>query len=101
MTLPFFKNLDQAMQLLQTAWASILNPVINNPLVLGTILKGVFLDSGTNIVNHKLGRKLQGWIVVSQDEESNFWDSQATNAMADKTLVLNSTDPVTVNLYVF
>lgn len=85
----------------KTKWASTLNPLLANPLVNGRIIPGVVLVTGANVINHGLGRKLQGYFVVLNDANETFWDNQATNSMPDLTLVLNASGPATVSLYVF
>lgn len=82
-------------------WASILNPLLANPLVNGRILQDEEVASGRNIINHGLGRKLQGYIVTLNNANVTFYDSQATNQMPDLTLILNASGAATINLYVF
>lgn len=86
---------------MQTAWAQQLNPLLSNPALSGLILSGVVLGNGTSTINHKLGRKLQGWFIVGINAVAAIYDQQASNQMADKTLVLVSNAACTVNLYVF
>lgn len=101
MSLPQFQDNNRNFQLLQTQWASQLDPVIANPLVQGRLIKDVALITGSTTINHRLGRKLQGYMVVLQSASASIYDSQATNTMSDKTLVLVSDTPVTVSLWVF
>jgi hypothetical protein len=87
--------------LLQTNWASNINPVLTNPLVNGIILSNVKLVTGDNAINHKLGRKLQGWFTVLSNAAVSLYDKQSTNKQSNLTLILNSSGPATVSLYVF
>lgn len=87
---------------MQSRWASILNPVIANPLVNGFVLNDItLLSSGPNVINHKLGRKLQGWIIVGVNAQVFIYDAQATNQTPALTLVLFTSSDCKVNLYVF
>lgn len=100
--LPIFQTTDRDLSMLQTAWASVLNPLADSPLAKSIILTEIDLVSGDNIINHKLGRKLQGWWVVRmQDAFVQLYDKQSTNLMQDKTLILNSSGSSTINLVVF
>lgn len=99
--LPIFNNDDKDLSLMQTAWAKAINPVLGNPISQGQLLTGLVLASGDNTINHKLGRKLQGWIIVGLNASVTFYDKQATNSMPEKTLVLHTTGAATINLYVF
>lgn len=82
-------------------WAATLNPILGNPLVNGNILTGIVLKSGVNTINHGLGRKLQGYVVILNSSASTFHDNQSTNQYPDLTLVLNASGTATVSLYVF
>lgn len=65
MLLPIFKTAIQELSLMQTKWASILNPLIKNPLLNGHIIENITLPPDRAvIINHKLGRKLVGWFVI-------------------------------------
>lgn len=101
MSLAKFATDDKSLALLQTSWASAIDPVIDNPIAKGIILNDIKLVSGDNVVNHRLGRKLQGWIIIGQTAAAQFYDKQSTNNMTNLTLVLNSSATVTTQLYVF
>jgi hypothetical protein len=99
--LPQFQDDNQALQLMQDRWSSILHPFINNPSNNALLHKNLTLTSGDNVINHKLGRKLQGWRVVRLRSAATFYDKQDTNSMPDKTLVLNASANAVIDLEVF
>lgn len=101
MSLPYFQSDSKNMSMLQTTWATLLNPVINNVWVQGTLLTNVQLTTGANVVNHKLGKKLQGWVVARKRGMADIYDTQDTNSMPALTLDLVSDSNVSVDLYVF
>ncbi len=88
-------------ELANPKWAAALNPVLGNPVVGGSLLSGLVLKSGDNVINHGLGAKLQGYIVVMNSAAVTFYDKQSTNQMPQLTLVLNASGATTVSLYVF
>lgn len=92
---------DQPLMMLQTTWAQQLNPLLSNPLSNGQLLKSVTLASGTNVINHKLGRKLQGWVLTRVRAAVQLHDTQDSNPRPELTLQLVSSGAVTVDLYVF
>ncbi len=100
-TLPQFQNDDRDFQLMQSRWASIINPVVNNPLNNASILADVQLVAGTNIINHLLSRKLQGWSVVRINAAATIYDAQDSNTTPNQTLVLISSAPCKISLEVF
>lgn len=102
MSLPIYHTGNKDLSLLQTTWATQINPVLDNPLVDGLLLTGVVLSLGSpTTINHKLGRKLQGWILVGINAAAVIYDSQASNQSPQLTLILNSSAACTVSLWVF
>lgn len=93
--------LSQPASQQDTRWKSLIDPVISNPLIQGSLLTNVALKSGTNIINHGLARNLQGYIVVLNAVAATFSDNQLTNPSPQLTLSLNSTANTTVSLWVF
>lgn len=96
------QSADREFNQYQSNVSSAMNPILNNPLSYGSILQDLTLSVGTNVVNHKLGRSLQGWFPVRyQGSWAQIYDEQNTNATPQTTLILVSSAEVTVNLYVF
>lgn len=101
MSLPIFKSDDKELMLLQSNWSSQLNQLLQNPCNIGILLSNVSLASGANIVNHNLGRKLQGWSIVRKRAASDIYDTQDSNKYPQLTLQLTASSAVVVDLYVF
>lgn len=90
---------DQDLNAVQENVEESLAPLIKNPLLDGIILSNVELTTGDNDISHKLGRKLQGWVIVDRDANANIY--RKTSSTPTLTLKLNSSATVTVSLYVF
>lgn len=88
-------------EMMLTQWAQELNPLLKNPITSGIILKSVSLVSGNNVVNHLLGRKLQGWYIVRIRSASTIYDTQDSNQTPQLTLNLVASAPVIIDLAVF
>lgn len=86
---------------MQNKWASSLDPMLSNPTLDNLVLKSVPLVVGANVINHKLGRKLQGWKITRQRGPAALYDTQDTNQMQHLTLILVSDANVTIDLEVF
>lgn len=86
---------------MQNTWATQLDPVIANPTVNNLVLKNISLVTGTNVINHKLGRVLQGWKPTRIRASATMYDTQDTNQTPQLTLVLVASAPVVVDLEVF
>jgi hypothetical protein len=84
--------------LMQTKWASILNPIIASPTNNISILKNIQLKNGANMINHLLGKLPQGWLILDIDGAATIYRSQPFN---DLILTLTSNAAVTVTLGVF
>lgn len=91
-------NLDWSLA--NNIWAQTLNPLIANPTNSIQILQNIVLIAGKNIINHKLGRQMQGWFLT--DVQGAMTDYPYRSApMNNLTLTLTSTVNVTVNIGVF
>lgn len=99
--LPIFTSGDRILQMLQTQWASAINPLLALPLTRGVQLKEVPLVVGPNVINHRLGRKLQGWIITRKRAAGSFYDTQDINQSPELTLNLNSDAAVIVDIWVY
>jgi hypothetical protein len=100
MALPYYKSEDTSFNLLQTGWASQINPVLGNPTVNGVLQRGIKLVSGTNSIDHKLGRTLQGFIVTDMlDTYSQIF--RTVSKTPALTLNLNSSVATTIDIYCF
>lgn len=94
MALPLKLPLD----LMQTKWKSELDPVLANPVTNVSILKGVSLATGVNVINHLLGKTQQGWFLTDLDSAATVYRSAAFNKL---TLTLTASGPAVVNIAVF
>lgn len=88
MRLPYFQDSNPNMTLLQNQWSRILNPLLSNPTNNCSILKNISLVNGPNVINHLLGRPLQGWSIVRLREPVIIYDTQDTNQSPELTLNL-------------
>lgn len=99
--LPIFQTSLRELGQMQTKWAAQLNPVVANPLVLGHQLTNVQLLTGANVVNHGLGRTLQGWLLVRQRSLASVYDTQDSNPMPQLTLQLTSSADMLADIWVY
>lgn len=93
---------DANLQALQESAKATADEVSGCPLIDGRLIESIVIVLGTpKVVQHGLGRKLKGWLMVRKSAGASIWDSQSTNALATKSLVLNASANVTVSLWVF
>lgn len=98
MSLPIFHSDSKDLSLLQTGWAQQLDPVVNNPANQSIIIPNVKLINGATVVNHLLGRQMQGWAIVDITSAATVYRSKPFNNL---TLTLTSNAATTVSLMVF
>ena len=102
MSLPILQSESSELTMVQTRWASQINPILANLLMQGQLLRNVALTAGANQINHKLGRKLVGWFLTRQRGASiAIYDNQDSNQMPQLTLSLQSGGTADVDIYVF
>ena len=98
--LPIFQTANRELSLMQTRWASILNNLLRSPVSEVSMLQEIDLVVGDNTIDHLQERALSGYIVVGmRGGFSQIYDKPST--MPNKTLILNSSAPVTIDLLVF
>lgn len=98
MSLPTFNDDNKNLMLMQSNWSAQLNPVLSNPMTNASILKGIVLATGANVINTRLGTKAQGWFITDIDAAVTVYRSAPFNNL---TLTLTSSGPATINLAVF
>lgn len=76
--------------------------VVSKEILDGVLIKNIELSAGSdNIINHKLNRPAIGWIIVRKNTKSDIWDKQTGNILENKTLVLDCSDNVTIDIWIF
>ncbi len=101
MELPSFNTTDRILSMMQSAWATMINPVLSSLIVQGRQIPNVSLVTGTNTIDHKLSRKLQGYIVTTKSANVTIYDLQTVNTMPDKTLQLVASGPAVITLWCY
>jgi hypothetical protein len=86
------------MSMMQTSWAALINPVLAQPFNSGLLLPEITLVSGANVINHRLGRKMQGWVVTDRNGTADVYRTAPFN---DLTLTLTASSGIKVSLFVF
>lgn len=92
---------DRLQNQLQSNLQPFIRSLTENAILSGIILQQVDLVVGDNTVVHKLNKKLQGWYLVRVRASASIYDKQDDNPNPNKTLILNSSAAVTVDIAVF
>ena len=78
--------------------AQSLNPILSNAILSGKPIQNYNLVNGVTIINHGLGRMMQGWFLTDQNAAASIYRSAPLNS---STLTLTSNAAVTVNIWCF
>lgn len=100
-SIPKVQTTDRILNQIQENLIKGIFRILQTPMIGGKTLKSVSLNAGTNTINHGLGYALSGWFVTRIRAQSAIYDEQDSNQSPDKTLVLNSQNACTVDLYVW
>lgn len=75
---------------------------LKNEMIDGLQLRSISLTTGQlNPVEHKLNRPVLGWVVTRKNADANIWDEQSANNSPSRTLNLQCSADVTVDLWVY
>lgn len=103
--IPAFKQVqtnDRVQNQIQDNVQFALVPIQQCPVIDGILLQNIDLINGTNIIDHKLGRKLIGWFLVRINNSIiSLYDTQDTNPNPEQTLNLVINGNAQVSIYVF
>lgn len=95
--LPFFKSTSRELDQLQTRWKQDLDPVVDNDLLKGRIMRNVALQSGANQLEHRLGRPLQGWFIIDLNANVSLFSPSHDSLF----LNITASGPATASFYIF
>jgi hypothetical protein len=98
LSLPILQTEDSKTNMMQTKWASIINPFLMNPTNSKNVLMGISLNNGVTVINHLLGRMMQGWTLTDINGSASIYRSAPMN---NTTLTITSNAAVVVNIEVF
>lgn len=93
---------DEFVSKFQENVGAVFEEIGNKEILRGVLIKNISLVSGTPTeVPHLLGRELVGYLVIRKRSQSDVWDSQDANKLKNKTLILNCSANVVIDLWCF
>lgn len=101
MQLPQIVAEDRDLQLMQTKWRSILNPILSIPFLSGNQVSKVVLKSGNNTINTGLKQAWSGWFITDMQGASVSLYSIPDKNPSATTLTLYSSGIATIDLWVW
>lgn len=79
--------------------AEFVSPLTSNPMLDGRLIENVVLGTTETLIEHKLGRAYQGWIIVNKNAAQDVYVS--STSLPKKHLALTAGGTVTVSIWVF
>lgn len=95
------ENLSRIINQLQSNIEESILSILNKSQNDNFILTNIQLTTGLNIINHKLGKVLNGWNITRLRSNAIIWDIQDTNTQPNLTLLLMSNSNCVIDLKVF
>jgi hypothetical protein len=92
---------DRNISQLQSNVEQAVSDVIKAPILNGRLLEDVELTSAPTRIEHKLGRKPSGYIIVKRNADAQVYDSLASEESPALFLPLISSANVTVSIWIF
>lgn len=71
------------------------------PLIDGVLIQNIVVGATTTLIQHKLGRKWQGWMITDTVSATPVRRDSTSTANRASYLALIAASPVTVSLWVF
>lgn len=92
----------QDLNQVQDRISDVFDDISSAEIINGVLLKSVSLVTGQeNLVQHKLGRKFRGYLVIAKSDNSVIWDNNSTVNMPSKYVDLRCSANVVVDLWIF
>jgi len=92
---------DRNISQLQSNVDQAVSDVIKAPILNGRLVDDVKLTSAPTRIEHKLGRKPSGYIIVKRNADAQVYDSLANEESPTLFLPLISSADVTVSIWIF
>lgn len=105
MAISSFKKIytqDQDLQRIQQNTQVVFDGILNQTIIQGNLLPSVSLSNGVDtIIQHKLGYRFTGWIIVNKNATGDVWNSSTVNNKPHQQIILQSDADLIVDLWIF
>lgn len=92
---------DTTLNKVQRNISNVVDPIVKINILDGVLVQNISLDSSKdNVIDPKLGREVQGWIVTRKRSAADIYDKQDTSS-STKTLTLSTSSNVEIDLWIF
>ncbi len=86
---------------LQTHIRTTLNPLLELPISDGLLHTYLSIETSDTVIDHKLGRQYEGFIITRLKSNSVIFESSSTNDTPDRIIILKASATATADIYFF
>jgi len=86
---------------LQSHIKTTLNPLLELPISDGVLIKNLSIATSDTIVEHKLAREYEGFIITRLKSNSVIYESDTANTFKDRKIILKASATATADIYFY
>ena len=86
---------------LQSHIKTTLNPLLELPISDGVLIKDLSIATSDTLVEHKLGRDYEGFIITRLKTNSVSFESDTANDFKDRKIILKASATATADIYFY
>ena len=86
---------------LQSHIKTTLNPLLELPISDGVLIKDLSIATSDTLVEHKLGRDYEGFIITRLKTNSVIFESDTANVFKDRKIILKASATATADIYFY
>lgn len=92
---------DQEVTRLQSHLKTVLNPLLELPISDGVLIKDLTINTADTLIEHKLGRRPEGFLITRLKSNSVIYESATANNEATRLIILIASATATADIYFF
>ena len=92
---------EQEVTRLQSHLKTVLNPLLELPISDGVLIKDLTVNTTDTLIEHKLGRKPEGFLITGLKSNSVIYESATANNAAARLIILIASATATADIYFF
>ena len=92
---------EQEVTRLQSHLKTVLNPLLELPISDGVLIKDLTVNTTDTLIEHKLGRKPEGFLITGLKSNSVIYESATANDEAARLIILIASATATADIYFF
>ena len=86
---------------LQSHIKTVLSPLLDLPISDGVLVKSIDIETTDTLVEHKLGREFEGFIITKLNANSVIYESSSDNFIKNRQIILKGSATANVDIYFF